>query len=121
MVTRADLLQAACRHRTDGASEQEIQAALAVLNDWRVEGGKLVRSFSFRDYHQTLAFVNAIAEVIHREDHHPELIVSYNRCAVRYDTHSVNGGKGGLSDNDFICAAKIDDVFRQGSWQNTRA
>ncbi len=120
MVTRTELLQSSCRHRTDAATDAQLRDALAVLADWHVEHGKLVRSFSFRDYHQTIAFVNAIAGVIHREDHHPELVVNYNRCTVRYDTHSVNGGQGGLSDNDFICAAKIDDVYQQGSWQNTK-
>ena len=113
MTTRADLLAQSCRHLTDAATVAEIDDALAVLTDWAVEDGKLVRTFRFRDYHQTLAFVNAIADVIHREDHHPELVVGYNRCAVKYETHSVNGGKGGLSANDFICAAKIDDVFAQ--------
>lgn len=110
-MDRAALLRVSCRHLEQAASDAEIAAALLVLTDWMVENGKLVRTFRFRDYHQTLAFVNAIADIIHREDHHPELVVSYNRCLVRYDTHSVNGGKGGLSENDFICAAKIDDVF----------
>jgi 4a-hydroxytetrahydrobiopterin dehydratase len=110
-MDRAALLRVSCRHLEQAASDSEIAAALLVLTDWMVENGKLVRTFRFRDYHQTLAFVNAIADIIHREDHHPELVVSYNRCIVRYDTHSVNGGKGGLSENDFICAAKIDDVF----------
>ncbi len=113
MSTRADLLAQSCSHRTEAATAAELADVLAALPGWVVEDGKLVRSYRFRDYHQTLAFVNAIAEVIHREDHHPELVVGYNRCAVKYDTHSVNGGKGGLSANDFICAAKIDQVFEQ--------
>lgn len=116
MLSREMLLQASCRHLTEGADDVRLREALAVLTDWQVEGGKLKRTFAFRDYHQTIAFVNAIADVIHREDHHPELVVGYNRCAVIYDTHSVNGGKGGLSDNDFICAAKIDEVVRQNAW-----
>ncbi len=111
MITRELLQQQACRHLTQAASADEVAAALAVLSDWHVVDGKLVRLFRFADYHQTLAFVNAIADIIHEEDHHPELIVGYNRCEVRYDTHSVNEGKGGLSANDFICAAKIDAVF----------
>ncbi len=110
-MDRAALLRLSCRHLEQAASDAEITAALDVLTDWAVENSKLVRTFRFGDYYQTLAFVNTIAEIIHREDHHPELMVSYNRCIVRYDTHSVNGGKGGLSDNDFICAAKIDDAF----------
>lgn len=113
MTTRADLLSQSCRHRTDAATAAEVTDALVALPGWTIDGGKLVRGFRFKDYHQTLAFVNAIADVIHREDHHPELVVGYNRCTVSYDTHSVNGGKGGLSANDFICAAKIDQVFEQ--------
>ena len=111
MITRESLLTEACRHLTQAASADEIAAAIAVLSDWAVDDGKLVRLFRFSDYYQTLAFVNSIAEIIHKEDHHPELIVGYNRCEVRYDTHSVNEGRGGLSANDFICAAKIDAVF----------
>lgn len=114
MITRELLLQQACRHLTQAASADEITAALAALGDWHIADGKLVRQYRFGDYHQTLAFVNAIADIIHKEDHHPELIVGYNRCEVRYDTHSVNEGKGGLSANDFICAAKIDTVFDHG-------
>ena len=115
MTTRADLLAQSCRHHTDAATAAEVDDALAALPGWGVDNGKLQRVFAFKDYHQTLAFVNAIADVIHREDHHPELVVGYNRCTVKYDTHSVNGGKGGLSANDFICAAKIDQVFAQQS------
>ncbi len=62
------------------------------------------RSFRFKDYYQTIAFVNALACIVHEQDHHPDLKVSYNHCDVYYSTHSV----GGLSENDFICAARID-------------
>ena len=110
-MNRVELLQRSCHHAEHAASQDQIAQALSVLTDWTVEAGKLTRTFRFSNYHKTLAFVNAIAEIIHHEDHHPELVVSYNRCTVRYDTHSVNAGKGGLSDNDFICAAKIDEVF----------
>lgn len=113
MTTLAELLASHCRHLTDAASDAEVREALALLPAWQLEGGRLVRTFGFRNYHQTLAFVNAIAVMIHAEDHHPELVVGYNRCTVRYDTHSVNAGKGGLSANDFICAAKIDQIFAQ--------
>jgi len=61
-------------------------------------------SFAFDNYYQTIAFVNVIAQIAHQQDHHPDLEVSYNRCQVTYSTHSV----GGLSINDFICAAKIN-------------
>jgi 4a-hydroxytetrahydrobiopterin dehydratase len=111
MMTRSEWLAQTCRHTEQAASDTELQAALAALPDWALEAGKLVREFRFKDYHQTLDFVNAIAVMIHAEDHHPELLVSYNRCRVSYDTHSVNSGQGGLSSNDFICAAKLDQIF----------
>ncbi len=76
------------------------------LNDWELDesGKEISRGFKFKNYYQTMAFVNALAWVAHREDHHPDLQVGYNRVQVRFSTHSI----GGLSQNDFICAAKID-------------
>lgn len=114
MVTRAGLLQQSCTHQVQALTAAEQSAALAALPDWKVEGGKLMRHFDFVNYHQTMAFVQAITPLIHQEDHHPEMIISFKRCTVKYDTHSVNAGKGGLSINDFICAAKIDAVSIQG-------
>jgi 4a-hydroxytetrahydrobiopterin dehydratase len=110
MRSLADLLQLHCRH-LDGAAmaDADIAAQLAVLPAWQFESGALARTFRFGNYYETLAFVNALAFMIHREDHHPDLLVSYNRCSVRFNTHSV----GGISENDFICAAKTDAVFAQ--------
>jgi len=68
------------------------------------DGRRLHKTFEFTDFHRTMAFVNAVAWVAHREDHHPDLEVGYSRCAVTWWTHAI----GGLSENDFICAAKID-------------
>ena len=62
------------------------------------------RLFEFSNFHETMAFVNALAWIAHREDHHPDLEVGYRRCLVRYRTHAI----GGLSENDFICAAKVE-------------
>jgi len=87
-------------------SEAEARAMLAQLKGWNIENGRLVKVFPFRDYYQTMAFVNAIAWVSHREDHHPELVVGYNKCRVEYWTHAIEG----LSENDFICAAKCDAI-----------
>jgi 4a-hydroxytetrahydrobiopterin dehydratase len=106
----ASLLQRHCRHLDGPAmAATEVAAQLAVLPAWRLEEGALVRAYGFGNYYETLAFVNALAFVVHREDHHPDLVVSYNRCIVRFNTHSV----GGISENDFICAAKADAVFAQ--------
>ncbi len=112
-MTRDELLADSCRHLTDAATEQQLENALAVLSDWACVQGQLQREFRFNDYHHTMAFVNAVADIAHREDHHPEILVGYNRCTVRYSTHSVNQGRGGLSHNDFICAAKIDQIPSQ--------
>ena len=68
------------------------------------DGRSLNRAFSFRDFYRTMSFVNAVAHIANLEDHHPDLEVGYDYCRVRYTTHAI----GGLSVNDFVCAAKID-------------
>lgn len=98
------LAQEHCEAVVPKLSDAEAQALLAEVPGWSLEGGKLVKTFRFKDYYQTLAFVNASAFVSHREDHHPELTVGYDRVRVAYDTHSVDG----LSRNDFICAARLE-------------
>lgn len=82
----------------------EVQAALAGLRGWSLVDGMLEKRFAFADYHRTMAFVNGLAWIAHQQDHHPDLQVSYNACTVRFSTHAV----GGLTLNDFICAAKVD-------------
>jgi len=67
----------------------------------------IAKEFRFKDYFHTMAFVNAVASIAHREDHHPDLEVGYSRCLVRYSTHDV----GGLSLNDVISAAKVEDML----------
>lgn len=67
----------------------------------------LSKDFKFKNYYETMAFVNAIAWMAHHENHHPDLQVGYNHCAVQYTTHAMKD----LSENDFICAAKIDQLL----------
>lgn len=86
-----------------------VQKQLAALPAWSQHDAAIGREYRFANYFETIAFVNALAYVVHREDHHPDLRVSYNRCEVRFNTHSV----GGISLNDFICAAKVDAIFEQ--------
>ncbi|MBS0309671.1 MAG: 4a-hydroxytetrahydrobiopterin dehydratase [Proteobacteria bacterium] len=118
-ITTAELLARHCAHCEQGLSAAQVQNYLSAVAGWQVENGKadgnIVKTFAFQNYYETLAFVNAIAYVIHAEDHHPDLLVGYNRCTVKFNTHSVNDGKGGLSENDFICAAKVDAVFATAS------
>jgi 4a-hydroxytetrahydrobiopterin dehydratase len=108
----AELEQRHCRAHEGGQAlpEAAILAQLAPLPGWAHREGALERSYDFANYYATIAFVNAIAWMIHREDHHPDLAVHYNRCVVRFNTHSV----GGISENDFICAAKCDAIFAAG-------
>ena len=113
MPTLTELLEKKCQHTETALSEADLATSLAAVAGWSQDGRRIVKTFDFHDYYETLAFINAIAYVIHAEDHHPELTVTYNRCVVKFDTHSVNGGKGGISLNDFICAAKVDAVFEQ--------
>lgn len=115
MVTATELLNKKGRHLETGLNDAEIKEYLAAVDGWALQDGKIVKTFQFKNYHETLAFVNAIAWPIHADDHHPELVVTYNRCVVKFDTHSVNGGRGGISENDFISAAKIDAIYRQAA------
>jgi len=77
-------------------------------SDWQIaENSKSVRrSYKFKDFYRTMSFVNAVAYVANVEDHHPDLEVGYDYCRVTFATHSI----GGLSENDFICAAKLDQL-----------
>lgn len=113
MIKTADLLAKKSQETFTGLPESELPAYLAATPGWTVDGARIVKTYQFKNYYETLSFINAIAYVIHAEDHHPELVVTYNRCVVRFDTHTVNDGKGGISENDFICAAKIDAIFEQ--------
>ena|SRR5215831_19265879 len=87
-------------------SNEASRSLLAQLKGWILDEDprQIHRTFSFGNYYETMAFVNAVAWIAHREDHHPDLAVGYNKVTVTYSTHSVSG----LSENDFICAARID-------------
>lgn len=103
------LLQQRCQRDVEPLDTQHAASLLQQLQpDWQIssDGKYLERRFRFGNYHETLAFINAIAQVAHKQDHHPDICFGYKHCDIRYSTHSV----GGLSLNDFICAAKIDVV-----------
>lgn len=87
-----------------------IKTLLQQLDGWDVINGEkeIARNFSFKNFYDTMAFVNAIAWIANNEGHHPDLEVGYNYCRVRYSTHAVNG----LTENDFICAKKIDQLMK---------
>ena len=90
-------------------SATEIVTQLSQLNGeqalgWRLMDGALEKTYTFKNYHETIGFVNALAFIANAEDHHPDLAVSYGKCTVRFNTHDVNG----ISVSDFFCASKVD-------------
>jgi 4a-hydroxytetrahydrobiopterin dehydratase len=113
MPTSRELLARKCRHTDNALSDAEISSYLSAIPGWESSGKRIAKTYKFKNYYETLAFMNAIAYVIHAEDHHPEITLTYNQCVIKFDTHSVNGGAGGLSENDFICAAKVDAIYQQ--------
>lgn len=112
-MSTGDLASRHCKPVSRGAAaltmEQAQQLLAGLHSDWTIDAAdaEISRTFRFENYYRTMAFVNALAWIAHSEDHHPDIEVGYNRCHVRYSTHSV----GGLSENDFICAAKIDTLL----------
>jgi 4a-hydroxytetrahydrobiopterin dehydratase len=88
--------------------DQEIASRLAKLPGWERQGTEISKTFRFKNYYETMAFVNASAWVSHREDHHPDLEVGYNACQFRYSTHSA----GGLTEKDFLCAGKVEKLSK---------
>ncbi|HYW04306.1 MAG TPA: 4a-hydroxytetrahydrobiopterin dehydratase [Gammaproteobacteria bacterium] len=82
-----------------------------VHDDWTLWDDRrgISRTFRFRNYYHTTAFINAVAWIAHQEDHHPDISFGYNQAQVSYSTHAI----GGLSENDFICAAKVDALLSE--------
>lgn len=106
----SDLAHKQCKPCEGGVAPlkpEEIANLLKQLDGWEHVNGVLAKTYHFKNYYQTMAFVNATAWISHREDHHPDITVGYNSCRVAYVTHAING----LSENDFICAAKVDALF----------
>jgi 4a-hydroxytetrahydrobiopterin dehydratase len=98
-----------CEGGIDPHTPQTSKEMMRQLNPaWilSADGKTIRREFSFKDFYRTMSFVNAVAHVANAEDHHPDLEVGYNYCRIKYTTHAIDG----LSDNDFICAAKIDTL-----------
>lgn len=96
----------ACEGGVKPLTRVEIDKLLSQTPSWAVndEATELRRRFTFKNFYLTMGFVNALAWIAHRENHHPDMEVGYNYCVVKYSTHAI----GGLSENDFICAAKVD-------------
>jgi len=104
-----DLLKQKCQALEGSAAmgDNDIAMRLRDIPGWSLTSGSIEKTFPFKNYFETIAFVNALAWICHAQDHHPDLEVSYNRCVVRFNTHSV----GGISINDFICAAQVNELI----------
>lgn len=104
------LLLLAASHCTAPATklaDDSVAARLSALTGWSRNGAHIEKTYRFANYYETVAFVNALAWIANREDHHPDLTVSYNRCIVTWSTHDA----GGVTENDIICAAKTDRLL----------
>jgi 4a-hydroxytetrahydrobiopterin dehydratase len=107
-----DLTQKKCKPCEGGVaplSRPEAQKLMSQLApDWKLseDAASIRREFRFKDFYRTMSFVNAVAHVANIEDHHPDLEVGYGYCRAVFTTHAIKG----LSENDFICAAKIDRI-----------
>ena len=105
-----DLAARHCKPCEGGASPlslEEVERNLTGFPGWEHNLGVIGKQFEFKNYYQTMAFVNAVAWIAHSQGHHPDLEVSYRSCRVRYTTHAI----GGLSENDFICAARVEGLL----------
>lgn len=98
-----------CEGGVEPLTAQEVLRYLDVLELGWKKGAKnnVERQFEFTNYWQATAFVNAVAWIAHTEDHHPDIQLGYNQVVVSWSTHAING----LSENDFICAAKVDQLL----------
>lgn len=101
-----------CEGGTEPLTAEQARELMSALHvEWSIssDGLEISRTFEFPAYSRTLGFANAVAWIAITEGHHPVLTVEYGRCRVDYTTHAING----LSDNDFICAAKIDRLAEE--------
>lgn len=85
----------------------EVEMLATEIDDWLILDNKLEKTFRFKNFHETMAFANAVAWIAHKEDHHPEMEITFSRCRLSWSTRSANG----LSRNDILCAAKVDQLM----------
>ncbi|MEO8901923.1 MAG: 4a-hydroxytetrahydrobiopterin dehydratase [Polyangiaceae bacterium] len=97
-------------HQATKLDPGQLEALLVEVPGYQVNDARdlISKEYSFKNFYQTIAFVNALAYIANQEDHHPDLAVSYNKCKVSFTTHDA----GGLTENDFICAARVNALLR---------
>ena len=112
MTTQCDLSQKHCKPCEGGVpaiAKAEAEQLLQTITDWQLadDANSISRRFEFKGFNKTMAFINAIAWIAQQEMHHPDVRYGYNYCEVTFTTHAISG----LSENDFICASKINQLF----------
>lgn len=97
-----------CEGGVQPLSTEKAQSLLTLVPGWEINAdhSEILQRFRFRNFYMTMAFVNAVAWIAHQENHHPDMTVGFNECTLRYSTHAIKG----LSENDFICAAKVNGL-----------
>ncbi|WP_376696507.1 4a-hydroxytetrahydrobiopterin dehydratase [Wenzhouxiangella sp. EGI_FJ10305] len=107
--TLTDKKCAPCEGGTDPLGGDRVEELLAQIPGWQVDddGKKIYRRFEFKGFYKTMAFVNAMAWIANQEGHHPDFEAGYNFCLIHFTTHAIDG----LSENDFICAAKVNALL----------
>lgn len=113
-MTDTPLAQQSCQSRkapNDCLSADQVKSQLSSISGWQLsEDGKgLHKDFKFKDFYHTLGFITAIGWMANRQDHHPDIEAGYGHCRLYWSTHDV----GGLSMNDFICAARSEAIAGQ--------
>lgn len=108
MVELMNIRCVGCEGGIPALKTDEINTYLNQIHEWQVtqDNKQIQKRFEFKNFYKTMAFVNAIAWIANQENHHPDMEVGYNYCVVKYTTHAVDG----LTQNDFICAAKVDHL-----------
>ena len=102
----AELLAKHCTIKPKVVAWGDLEFDLAALSGWKLEGKSITKTYTFKDHYEAIAFVNAIADISHKENHHPDLAVGYNKVGVVYTTHDA----AEVTENDFICAAKVEAI-----------
>ena len=110
-TTETELARRKCAFCEGGVAPMAIEQAEPLMaqisKEWQIEGANLVRTFKWHDFQGAMRFVNRVAEIAEAEGHHPDIHISWNKVRLELSTHSI----GGLSENDFILAAKIDELM----------
>lgn len=97
-----------CEGEGEKLSPHQATQLLSQINNWQILNETTIqKTFTFKNFFRTMSFTNAIAHIANQENHHPDMQVSFNKCTVSFTTHAI----GGLSENDFICAAKVDNLI----------